>query len=325
MESKKTPDGDPFASCRLCPRECGVDRTWSGAGRRLGACGEGERMRVAWIGPHFGEEPPISGLKGSGTVFFTGCALRCVFCQNHQVSQEGLGGEFSVEGLVERLMRMAEETGVHNVNFVTPDHFYPHTISVVNLLRKNGIDLPVVYNLSGYQSVDMLRSTESAADIYLPDYKYAHSRLASEYASCPDYPGAALDAITEMLHQKGPLDVFEAGGGMAQKGVLVRHLILPGHMENSLDALTTLFLEFGRDLPLSLMSQYCPVPGPLPENLKRRVRYREFHRIYTHALDLGFHRLFVQFPEKSVRIADPSPFFPDFLSTRPFKGGPRCC
>ncbi|MFO7783504.1 MAG: radical SAM protein [Thermodesulfobacteriota bacterium] len=309
----------------LCPRECGVDRTGAVSGGRLGVCGEGDCMRVAWVGPHFGEEPPISGENGSGTVFFTGCPLRCVFCQNHQVSREGLGTEATVEGLVELVIGMDREAGVHNVNFVTPDHFFPHTVSVVDRLRKNGVDMPVVYNLSGYQSVNMLRHVEDAADIYLPDYKYADSLLAARYSSCPDYPGKALDAISEMLRQKGPLDVFETGAATAQKGVLVRHLILPGHVQNSLDALTALFLEFGAGLPLSLMSQYCPVPGPLPDNLKRRVQPEEFDRVYAHALDLGFHRLFVQFPEESGDSADPSPFFPDFLSALPFKGDRRSC
>jgi len=195
------------------------------SGGRAGLCGEGDRMRVAWVGPHSGEEPPISGENGSGTVFFTGCSLGCVFCQNYQVSREGVG--------------------------------------------------------------------------------------------------AALDAISEMLRQKGVLDVFESNGVLASKGVLVRHLILPGHVENSLDALTALFLEFGAGLPLSLMSQYCPVPGPLPENLKRRVEAEEFDRVYAHAMDLGFHRLFVQFPEVSDGGADSAPFLPDFRDARPFRGGPR--
>ncbi len=300
-----------------------MDRTRVASGGRAGVCGEGDGMRVAWVGPHFGEEPPISGENGSGTVFFTGCSLGCVFCQNYQVSREGVGAAVSVEELVDHITRMVFEARVHNVNFVTPDHFFPCVASVVEGIRVRGIDLPVVFNLSGYQSVDLLRAAELTADIYLPDYKYSDSRLAAQYASCPDYPGAALDAISEMLRQKGVLDVFESNGVLAGKGVLVRHLILPGHVENSLDALTALFLAFGAGLPLSLMSQYCPVPGPLPENLKRRVRPEEFDRVYAHAMDLGFHRLFVQFPEAGEAGADSAPFFPDFRDARPFRGGPR--
>jgi putative pyruvate formate lyase activating enzyme len=277
-------------------------------------------MRVAWVGPHFGEEPPITGKNGSGTVFFTGCPLRCVFCQNYQISHEGIGAFVSVGGLVGRVVRMIEEDRVHNVNFVTPDPFFPHVFTVVERLRKQGFDLPMVYNLSGYQSVEMIRLAEERADIYLPDYKYSDSRLAARYASCPDYPGVALDAIGEMLRQKGPLDLFETGASLAGKGVLVRHLILPGHVENSLDALSSLFLEFGPDLPVSLMSQYRPRTDRLPASLTRPLRQEEFDRVYAHVQELGFQNLFVQFPHEGGE--EESPFFPDFREERPFRGGP---
>jgi putative pyruvate formate lyase activating enzyme len=279
-------------------------------------------MRVAWAGPHFGEEPPITGRNGSGTVFFTGCPLRCVFCQNYQISHEGVGAFASVDELVERVVRMIEENHVHNVNFVTPDPFFPHVFSTVDRLREQGVDLPTVYNLSGYQSVEMLRQAEDRADIYLPDHKYSDSRLAARYASCPDYPGRALDAIGEMLRQKGPLDVFETGETLAKKGVLVRHLILPGHVENSLDALSSLFLEFGAHLPISLMSQYRPRTDRLPASLTRPLRREEFDRVYAHVQELGFQNLFVQFPPEGGDEAE-APFFPDFREERPFRGGPE--
>ncbi len=310
-----------FESCRLCPRSCEVDRTRVSAGGRAGVCGEGDRMRVAWVGPHFGEEPPITGKSGSGTVFFTGCPLRCVFCQNYQISHEGLGGVASEEDLVERIVRMVEEKHVHNVNFVTPDPFFPHVFFTVDRLREKGFDLPVVYNLSGYQSVEMLRQAEDRADIYLPDYKYSDSRLAAQYASCPAYPSVALDAIGKMLRQKGPLDVFETGASLAKKGVLVRHLILPGHVENSLDALSSLFLEFGADLPVSLMSQYRPRTDRLPASLTRPLRQEEFDRVYAHVQELGFQSLFVQFPPEGGDVEE-ALFFPDFRGERPFRGGP---
>lgn len=310
-----------FESCRLCPRACGVDRTRVGAGGRAGVCGEGDRMRVAWVGPHFGEEPPITGENGSGTVFFTGCPLRCVFCQNYQISHEGLGGVVSVEELVERIVRMVEEERVHNVNFVTPDPFFPWVFQVVERLREKGYDLPVVLNLSGYQSVEMLRLAEGVADIFLPDYKYSDSRLAARYASCPDYPGVALDAIGEMVRQKGFLDVFETGASLAGRGVLVRHLILPGHVENSLDALSALFVELGPDLPVSLMSQYRPRTDRLPGSLTRPLAREEFDRVYAHVEELGFRHLFVQFPSEGGE--EEAPFVPDFREARPFRGGPN--
>lgn len=277
-------------------------------------------MRIAWVGPHFGEEPPISGERGSGTVFFTGCPLRCVFCQNHQISHEGLGEVVTVEALVERSVGLAKAEGVHNVNFVSPDPFFPQTVDVVAGLRQRGFELPVVYNLSGYQSVEVLGWVEEAADIYLPDYKYGDSRVAAQYASCPDYPGVALEAIEVMLKQKGVLDVFEGGGSPAGRGVLVRHLVLPGHVENSLNALTSLFVEFGAELPVSLMSQYRPRTDRLPGSLTRRLSKEEFDRVYAHAGELGFRHLFVQFPEGG---SDDS-FFPDFRDARPFKGGAGC-
>jgi putative pyruvate formate lyase activating enzyme len=280
-------------------------------------------MRVAWVGPHFGEEPPITGENGSGTVFFTGCPLRCVFCQNYQISHDGIGGIVSVDELVARVVRMVEADRVHNVNFVTPDPFFPHVFRVVERLREQGLDLPAVYNLSGYQSVEMLRPAEDRADIYLPDYKYSDSRLAAQYASCPDYPGAALDAIGEMLRQKGPLDVYETGAALARKGVLVRHLILPGHVENSLDALSSLFLEFGPGLPVSLMSQYRPRTDRLPASLTRPLLREEFGRVYAHVQELGFRNLFVQFPPEGGEGAEEAPFFPDFREERPFRGGPE--
>lgn len=309
-----------FRKCRLCPRACGVDRTLVPAGGRPGACGESHVMRVAYVGPHLGEEPPISGRRGSGTMFFTGCPLGCVFCQNYQISARGLGREVSVEGLVTEAARMIREEGVHNISFVSPDQFFPYTFRVVEGLRRLGIGVPVVYNLSGYQSPEQVRAAEGSADIYLPDYKYSDRLLAARYSSCPDYPGKALDAIEEMLRQKGPLDVWETGGRTAERGVLVRHLILPGHVENSVQALTSLFVEFGRDLPLSLMSQYHPIPRPLPQELSRRVSPEEFQAVYGHALELGSRRLFVQFPGGG-READPE-FLPDFLAENPFGGNP---
>jgi putative pyruvate formate lyase activating enzyme len=277
-------------------------------------------MRVAWVGPHFGEEPPITGENGSGTVFFSGCPLRCVFCQNYQISHEGLGEVVSVEELVERALLMEKEARVHNVNFVSPDPFFPSVFEVVERLRLRGCKLPAVFNLSGYQSVDLLRQAEEAADIYLPDFKYSDARLAARYASCPDYAGKALDAIGEMLRQKGPLDGIESGEAPARKGVLVRHLILPGHVENSLNALSALFVEFGADLPVSLMSQYWPVSNRLPGTLARTLLQEEFDRVFSHVQELGFRHLFVQFPEKEGGGADSAPFLPDFRRKQPFRG-----
>jgi putative pyruvate formate lyase activating enzyme len=306
-----------FKQCFLCPRECGVDRLEGGEKSSGGFCRQDGQLRVAHVGPHFGEEPPLTGTHGSGTVFFTGCSLRCSFCQNFQISREGLGENLELGGLLAKIEEMIIQKHVHNINFVTPDHFFPHVFELVSLLRSKGYSLPMVYNLSGYQSVSALKAAEGYADIYLPDFKYADRGLAKRFSKCQDYPDVALAAISEMLAQKGFLDSFDTGDSLAKKGVLVRHLILPGHVENSINALTTLFVEFGAELPISLMSQYVPITPQDAEALNRRLTKEEFNRVYSHVLDLGFEHLFVQFPEEESSDSKP-PFLPDFRLDKPF-------
>lgn len=224
-----------------------------------------------------------------------------------------------MEDLLDRITLMIREGGVHNLNMVTPDHFFPHILQITELLKASKIDLPIIYNLSGYQSTDMLKLAEPFVDIYLPDFKYTDRELSSRLSGCKDYPEVALEAITEMLRQKGFLDSCERDETFpATRGVLVRHLVLPGKLENSLNALTTLFIEFGALLPLSLMSQYTPVTPQKMGDLNRRVELEEFDRVYHHALDLGFERLFVQFPEDSPTATCRPPFLPDFRRADPF-------
>lgn len=320
-----------YEACELCPRRCGVDRT----AHQFGFCGEGTDLRIATVEAHRGEEPPISGRNGSGTVFFSGCSLRCTFCQNYQISQEGLGRQWTLQEVVDRLAALYEHEGIHNVNFVTPDHFLPHTVAIIRRLREGGIHIPTVYNLSGYQRVQSLRIIESIADIYLPDFKYGDPDLAHRLSQSTDYATVALESLCEMVRQKGFLDSFvrsdEDGTGTvgaddlsppAQKGVLVRHLILPGQVRNSLKVLSILFVEFGRDLPISLMSQYVPVHlFSLDSPLNRQVTQDEFQEVFQHAQELGFKNLFVQFPGKVA--GDTSPFLPDFSAVNPFPGNMR--
>lgn len=310
-----------FENCRLCPRECGINRLNEGKEALAGFCREAWGLRVGYVGPHFGEEPPITGTYGSGTVFFAGCSLRCSFCQNHQISRDGLGRSMTPDELFERVCEMVQLHHVHNINLVTPDHFFPHAFDLVARLRQKGYALPIVYNLSGYQSKEMVGQADEYADIYLPDFKYADTRLSRRFSSCKDYPDIALTAISEMVRQKGFLDSFQTGAPLAKKGVLVRHLILPGHAENSLDALTALFLEFGPLLPVSLMSQYTPLSPQEDQALNRNLTPEEFDRVYSHIMDLGFEHLFVQFPDKTKAALPPeTPFLPDFLKERPFSG-----
>lgn len=309
-----------FKQCSLCPRECGVDRLQGGEKSSAGFCRQDGQLRVAYVGPHFGEEPPLTGTHGSGTVFFTGCSLRCSYCQNFQISREGLGETIDLESLLAKVEDMIQREHVHNINFVTPDHFFPYVFELVTLLRGRHCTLPMVFNVSGYQSVNLLKSAEECVDIYLPDFKYADRDLAKRLSKCRDYPDVALAALSVMLSQKGFLDCFDTGDPLARKGVLVRHLILPGYVANSINALTTLFVEFGAELPLSLMSQYVPVTLQDAEALNRPLTEEEFNQVYSHALDLGFQHLFVQFPENAP---DRKPsFLPDFRLDKPFSSPP---
>jgi putative pyruvate formate lyase activating enzyme len=306
-----------FKQCFLCPRECGVNRLQGDEKSSAGFCKQDGHLRVAYVGPHFGEEPPLTGTQGSGTVFFTGCSLRCSYCQNFQISREGLGETIGLEDLLAKVEDMILQERVHNINFVTPDHFFPYVFELVTLLRAKGCTLPMVFNVSGYQSATLLKSAEEYVDIYLPDFKYADRDLAKNLSKCRDYPDVALAALSLMLSQKGFLDCFDTGDPLARKGVLVRHLILPGYVENSINALTTLFVEFGAKLPLSLMSQYVPVTPQEAEPLNRPLTEEEFNQVYSHALDLGFQHLFVQFPARELHEIKP-PFLPDFRLHKPF-------
>lgn len=309
-----------FRNCQLCPRDCRADRT-AAAPPQPGYCGESAQLRVAAIEAHFGEEPPISGTCGSGTVFFSGCSLKCIYCQNYQISHLHLGKYRTVAQVVAQIERLVQDRHIHNVNFVTPDHFFPQTIAIVNSLHRQGISLPIVYNLSGYQRIESLRLIAPVATIYLPDFKYSDAALAKRLSNASDYPAMALKAIAEMVRQQGFLDSFDAGDAaaaiIATHGVLVRHLILPGQIKNSIDALTTLFTEFGRALPLSLMSQYYPVRRYRLTFLNRTGTEEEFQAVYQHALALGFNNMFVQFPDSA---ASERPFLPDFTRSHPFAG-----
>ncbi len=311
------PKNPIYSRCQLCPRNCRANRS-SG---KLGYCGETDQLRIATIEAHFGEEPPISGIHGSGTVFFSGCSLKCIYCQNYQISHQHIGRIMTLEEVVDRLIHLAVELHVHNINFVTPDHFFPHTIEIVASLRRRGVSIPVVYNLSGYQSLGSLAMIEDVADIYLPDFKYGDEVLAKTLSNCEDYPIIALTAIGEMVRQKGYLDCFLDDSlepnSIASRGVLVRHLMIPGQVKNSMEALTMLFLEFGKRLPISLMSQYCPIQKFSLDFLNQMVSPTEFQQVYQHALELGFENLFVQFPEPAITSR---PFLPDFSQPMPFRG-----
>lgn len=261
---------DTSKVCNACPRNCGAQR----ADGKFGVCRVGERIMVNRAAPHFGEEPCISGERGSGTVFFSGCNLRCVFCQNHEISRAEVGKAVTEDELCEIFLRLEGE-GVHNINLVTPSHYIR---ALVRVLEKAKLKIPVVWNSSAYESVEELKRLEGLVQIYMPDYKFADASLAQRYCAAPDYPQIALAAIKEMYRQRGAFMLDD--DGMMQSGVLIRHLIMPGNPENTLRVIDAIEDNFPPDgIIFSLMSQYTPMLGleAYPE-LCRTVTREEYER-----------------------------------------------
>lgn len=268
-------------SCLLCPRACGADR----AHGKTGVCGMPDTLYVSRIAPHLWEEPPISGSRGSGTIFFTGCNLRCVFCQNRTISREGVGHPMTEEALAERMLALQEQ-GVHNINLVTPTHY---TARLARLLEKVKplLRIPVVWNSSGYESVETLRMVEGLVDLYLPDFKYISPELSSAYSAAPDYADRATEAVLEMYRQVGK---YREVNGLAQKGVILRHLVLPGCRADSMAVLRHIASILPPDeIRVSVMRQYTPdFAHDCPhKNLHRRVTEFEYTSVLDEAARLG--------------------------------------
>ena len=264
--------------CILCPRLCGVDRT-----ERVGYCGSGSLPKVARAAKHHWEEPCISGTEGSGTVFFSGCTLGCVFCQNREISRGGTGREVTVEHLADIFQRL-EGQGIHNLNLVTPTHFTPQILQALELSKPT---VPVVMNCGGYERVETLRQWEGKVQVYLPDLKYFSPELSAKYSAAPDYFAVASKAIMEM-HRQQPQLVWE--GDLLKSGLIIRHLVLPGCMKDSLKVLDFLDKNLPKDsFLLSLMSQYTPTENckQFPE-INRRVTTYEYRKVADRAAELGF-------------------------------------
>lgn len=262
-----------YADCRICPNGCGVDRTRLPAGK----CRSGDRARVSSHSVHHGEEPPISGTRGSGTIFFTNCTLRCVFCQNFPISQMGTGREVSDAELAAMYLDL-QRRECHNVNFVTPSHFVPSILRALVLAVEKGFRLPFVYNTSGYDSVEALRLLDGVIDIYMPDIKYSSNEMALKYSGCRDYVERNRAALKEMYRQVGRLQLDEEG--VALRGMLVRHLVLPGGAAGSIESLKWLAENVDPQLHLSVMSQYFPAhrAHELPP-MNRRVTAAEYRLV----------------------------------------------
>ena len=284
----RLPAEEPLSACRLCPRECGANRL---EGER-GFCGAGRLARVAAVSLHHGEEPPISGTRGSGTVFFSHCNMKCLFCQNYPISQYGNGREMDPETLAGEILRLQEQ-GAHNVNFVTPTPHVPQMLQAVLLARGEGFDLPVLYNTNGYDAPETLAFLDGLVDIYLPDAKYRSADLADAASATPDYARHNDAAIAEMIRQVGFLDAGEEG--VATRGVLVRHLVLPGKVGETKAVLAHLAETFGIDLPLSLMGQYFPAwRAETIRGFGRKITRKEYDVAVEAAERLGFRNVFLQ-------------------------------
>lgn len=270
-------------TCNICPRRCTVDR----AAGQLGLCGAPAAFRVARIAPHMWEEPPISGERGSGTVFFSGCSLRCVFCQNRAISREGRGEDLTDDELIDRILAL-QDRGVHNINFVTPTHYAARLRPLLERLRPQ-LHIPVLYNCGGYEDVDMLRALDGLIDIYLPDFKYISPELSRQYSGAADYADVARVALSEMFRQTGAVR-FD-GDGMLTRGMIVRHLVLPGCRKDSMAVLRELAaLLPPTGIRLSLMCQYTPdfaMDCPYP-NLHRKLTSFEYSSVLALADELGF-------------------------------------
>lgn len=273
--------------CTLCPRKCLADRK----NGETGYCGCGDEIRVARIAPHKWEEPCICGENGSGTVFFVGCNLGCVFCQNREISRNGNAGRVYTEsGLADEYIRL-QSLGVSNINFVTPTPWSDKIRSSLDMAWERGLYIPTVYNCGGYESREEIAKNAGYISVYLTDFKYMDGGLAGRYSSAPDYPEAAKAALDEMMKQRGSL-VFD-GDGMLKKGVIVRVLVLPGCTDDTVKILDYLRSSYGDDIIVSLMSQYTPFDF-CPDELRRKITEEEYKRVTDHADSIGISNLYTQ-------------------------------
>ena len=289
--------------CRLCPRECNVNRLTG----EVGYCGASDKLMVSRAALHFWEEPCVSGENGSGTVFFSNCNLKCVFCQNHCISQENLGVEISIERLSEIFLEL-EGNGANNINLVTPTHYVPQIIEALKLSKANGLKIPILYNSNGYDSLDTLKALDGYIDVYLPDLKYYNSKYSLKYSMAKDYFEKASIAIEEMYRQVGK-PVFDENG-IIKKGIIIRHLMLPGLLFDSKKILDYIHKTFGNNVYISLMNQYTPMfkASNYPE-INRKLNEKHYDAIIDYALDLGIKNAFIQESESSSEE-----FVPDFKS-----------
>lgn len=277
-----------YENCLLCPRKCGINR----AAGQTGVCGVSAEIRVARAALHYWEEPCISGEKGSGAVFFSGCSLHCVFCQNREISDGKVGKVISKERLRDIFLELKAK-GANNINLVTPGQYIPDIVWAVRDARRYGMELPIVYNTSGYENADELKQLEGIVDVYLPDFKYMDSALSAKYSRAKDYPSVAKQAISEMVRQQ-PGVVIDDATGLIQKGVIVRQLLLPGHVNDAKAILKYLHDTYQDSIYISMMSQFTPIALKDYPEINRTVTRREYERLIDYAIKIGITNAFIQ-------------------------------
>ena len=277
-----------YENCLLCPRKCGINRSTG----QTGVCGVSSEIKVARAALHYWEEPCISGKRGSGAVFFSGCSLHCVFCQNREISDGKEGKVISKERLSDIFIELAGK-GANNINLVTPGQYIPDIVWAVNDAKSRGMKLPIIYNTSGYENVTELKLLEGIVDVYLPDFKYMDSALSAMYSRAKDYPSVAKQALSEMVRQQ-PDVVIDDATGLIQKGVIVRQLLLPGHVNDAKAVLKYLYDTYHDHVYISMMSQFTPIALKDYPEINRTVTKREYERLVNYALEIGITNAFIQ-------------------------------
>ena len=277
-----------YENCLLCPRKCGINRSTG----QTGVCGVSSEIKVARAALHYWEEPCISGERGSGAVFLSGCSLHCVFCQNREISDGKAGKVISKERLSDIFMELADK-GANNINLVTPGQYIPDIVWAVNDAKSRGMKLPIIYNTSGYENVTELKLLEGIVDVYLPDFKYMDSTLSARYSRAKDYPSVAKQALSEMVRQQ-PDVVIDDATGLIQKGVIVRQLLLPGHVNDAKAVLKYLYDTYHDHVYISMMSQFTPIALKDYPEINRTVTRREYERLVDYALEIGITNAFIQ-------------------------------
>lgn len=290
---------DIYEKCTLCPRECNVNRY-----KNKGYCKTGNKLLVARAALHMWEEPCISGVEGSGTVFFGGCSLGCIYCQNAKIRDGKIGKEIDEHRLAEIFFELKEQ-GANNINLVTPTHFIPHIIKALDIAKTQSLNIPIIYNTGCYEKVEILKMLDGYIDIYLPDFKYYRTATAKEYSNAPDYMDNAKKAIQEMVRQVGKPDFFD--NDIMKKGVIVRHLMLPNHLEESKKIINYLYYTYKNDIFISIMNQYTPMPQMADHKiLGQRVSKSDYDELVNFAIDIGVENGFIQEGETATESFIPA-------------------